>query len=150
MAVRHRLVGRSPQEVWDVLADASRYGEWVVGTSATRSLDGNWPDVGSALGYTVSFGPLHARGRTMVRRSRPPAELELEADSGWLGTARIALTVRPWGRDALLTVDEHPLRGPGGSLHNGLVDAAIQLRHRSMLGRLARVIEEDTAREHSG
>jgi hypothetical protein len=66
-------------------------------------------------------------------------------DNGPLGTVRVAIEIRPWGPDTLVIVDEHPLRGPGGLLHNSLVDALIQVRHRSMLSRLAGVVEQATA-----
>ena len=40
MAVRHRLIRVSPDEVWDVLADGNRYAEWVVGTSESHPING--------------------------------------------------------------------------------------------------------------
>ncbi|MFI2213111.1 SRPBCC family protein [Streptomyces sp. NPDC020141] len=141
MAVRHRLIERPPADVWRVLEDADRYADWVVGTSDSRPVDSDWPRVGARLEYTVRLGPWTGKGRTTVRRLDPPGWLELEVDSGSLGTARIAIEIRPWGADTLVIVDEHPLRGPGGALHNSVVDAVIQLRHRSMLGRLAEVVE---------
>ncbi|MGW3291509.1 SRPBCC family protein [Streptomyces sp. NPDC001002] len=67
---------------------------------------------------------------------------ELEADSGSLGTARIAMELRPWGVQTLLILDEHPLRGAGGVLHNRLLDMAQLVRGRAMLARLARLCEE--------
>ncbi|WP_393053185.1 SRPBCC family protein [Streptomyces sp. LN549] len=146
MAVRHRLIERPPQDVWAVLADGTRYGDWVVGTSETRPHSGAWPQVGSSIAYTVRLGPWTGSGSTIVRRCEAPFVLELEVDSGWLGTARIAVEVRPWGEAALVLIDEHPLRGPGGKLHNTAVDALIQLRHRSMLARLAEVVEHSPRR----
>ncbi|MFD3450751.1 hypothetical protein ACFWVC_01075 [Streptomyces sp. NPDC058691] len=93
------------------------------------------------------MGPLAVNGKTVVRICRPPRQLELEAEAGWLGTARIALDLRPWGEDTLVVLDEHPLRGPGGLLHNAVLDALIQLRHRSMLGRLADTVENDVGEQ---
>ncbi|MET9479250.1 SRPBCC family protein [Streptomyces sp. NPDC006638] len=142
MAVRHQLIARSPEAVWAVLSDASRYADWVVGTSETEPAEGHWPEVGSSLAYTVRLGPRSFEGHTTVRRLEPPRILELEAHSGPLGTARIAMDVRPWGEQTLVIVDEHPLRGWGALAHNVVLDALIQLRHRSMLGRLAKVVEE--------
>ena len=150
MAVRHRLIERSAGDVWAVLADGSRYGDWVVGTSETQPREGAWPEVGSSITYTVRLGRWSASGSTIVRRCEEPGVLELEADSGWLGTARIAVEIRPWGENALVVVDEHPLRGPGGLLHNTAVDALIQLRHRCMLARLADVVESLPGRERAG
>ncbi|MEU5237461.1 SRPBCC family protein [Streptomyces lydicus] len=141
MAVRHQLIKRAPEAVWAILADGSRYAEWVVGTASSRPEDGAWPEVGSTLAYTVRLGPWTLNGHTIVRRCEPPRELELEVDSGSLGTARIAIDIRPWGEDSVVIVDEHPLTGPGGVLHNAALDAFLQLRHRSMLSRLAKLVE---------
>ncbi|MFD3920015.1 SRPBCC family protein [Streptomyces sp. NPDC058595] len=141
MAVRHRLIERPVADVWAVLADGSRYGDWVVGTSDSRPEDGAWPEVGSSITYTIRLGRWAVSGSTVVRRCEKPGVLELEADSGVLGTARIAVDIRPWGENALVIIDEHPLRGPGGLLHNTAVDTLIQLRHRTMLARLADVVE---------
>jgi hypothetical protein len=99
--------------------------------------------VGADLAYTVVLGPWESGGRTIVRRVQAPSILELEADSGPLGTARIAIDVRPWReRDSIVTLDEHPLRGPAGSLHNAVLDAFLHVRHRGMLSRLADVVEK--------
>ncbi|WP_392958282.1 SRPBCC family protein [Streptomyces sp. LN245] len=143
MAVRHRLIRKSPQDVWEVLSDVQRYGDWVVGPSRAEPDEGRWPELGAALRYEIRIGPLTLRNRTVVRRSEPAAVLELEADSGPLGTARIAMELRPWGEHTLIILDEHPLRGAGGALHNGLLEVAQQIRNRAMLGRLARLCEGD-------
>ncbi|MEV6048526.1 SRPBCC family protein [Streptomyces xanthochromogenes] len=141
MAVRHRLIKKPPEDVWAILADAERYGQWVVGPDRAELDAGTWPELGAVLRYTVKIGPFTLHNRTVVRRVEPISVLELEAYSGPLGTARIAMELRPWGEDTLVILDEHPLRGAGGALHNGLLDAAQQIRHRAMLGRLARLCE---------
>lgn len=141
MAVHHQLIRRPPDAVWSVLGDRDRYCEWVVGTEDSEPAHGNWPEVGSALRYTVRVGPWTLHGRTVVRRCEQPRILELEAESGPLGTARIAIDVRPWGDDTLVIVDEHPLTGIGGTLHNAALDAFLVVRHRRMLSRLADVVE---------
>ncbi|MFI1439747.1 SRPBCC family protein [Streptomyces fructofermentans] len=137
MAVRHRLIRRSPREVWAVLADGTRYADWVVGAAASYPVRGRRPEVDSAIGYRVRVGCFDLTNRTVVRACAEERELELEAGAGALGTARIAIELRPWGDDTLVIIDEHPLRGVGGLLHNVGVEALVQLRHRAMLGRLA-------------
>ncbi|MER7661489.1 MULTISPECIES: SRPBCC family protein [unclassified Streptomyces] len=144
MAIRHQVIEHSPEAVWAVLENPDLYGEWVVGTTASRPLDDRWPHVDAALEYQVSLGPWSYEGRTTVRRFEPPQWLELEAHSGRLGTARIAIEVRPWGAHTLVIVDEHPLRGLGGTLHTAPLDLLIQLRHRTMLPRLAETVERAT------
>ncbi|MBH5333506.1 SRPBCC family protein [Streptomyces pactum] len=143
MAVRHVLVPRTPEQVWSVLCDGNAYREWVVGTAESEELD-DWPAVGSAIRYTVRIGPLRLHNETVVRISEPPRQLQLEARSGPLGSARIAIEVLPWGDDALIILDEHPLSGPGGRLHNVALDAVLQIRHRVMLQRLAKLVQRST------
>ncbi|MFF6909670.1 SRPBCC family protein [Streptomyces sp. NPDC012389] len=150
MAVRHHLIDRPPAAVWAVLEDGYRYGDWVVGTSDSRPEQGDWPETGSSITYHVHVGPKRFEGRTVVRHIDRPGTLELEAEGGPWGTARIAFDIRPWGGRTLVIVDEHPLRGLGGTLHNPLLDTLLQLRHRTMLARLARLVERVTAAEPDG
>jgi hypothetical protein len=141
MAVRHRVIRSSPRQVWQVLADSSRYADWVVGTASTHAVRGRWPEVGAALSYEVRLGFLRLTNDTVVRACTEGRELELEAHAGPLGTARIAVEIRPWGDHSLVLIDEHPLLGAGGTLHNPGVEIVIQLRHRAMLKRLAGLCE---------
>ena len=144
-----RVIERSPETVWAVLEDPRLYAEWVVGTSESKPADGRWPQVGARLTYVLGRGRLAYEGRTVVRRMERPRWLELEADSGRLGTARIAIEVRAWGAHSLVLVDEHPLRGLGGALHTAPLEVLIQLRHRKMLARLAEVVERRPAADTS-
>ncbi|WP_329446056.1 SRPBCC family protein [Streptomyces canus] len=146
MAVRHRLIKVSPSAVWAVLADGHRYAEWVVGTSHSEPVRGKWPHLDAAIRFQVPLGPLKLVNETVVRRCEEGVSLELEAHAGPLGTARIAIELRPWGEHCLAIVDEHPLQGAGGRLHNVGFEALIQMRHRTMLARLARLCENE-ARE---
>ncbi|WP_395576456.1 SRPBCC family protein [Streptomyces sp. BK79] len=141
MAVRHRLVQASPAAVWDVLANGDLYVEWVVGPSEVTPKSGQWPQVGATIAYEVRLGPLRLNNESVVRRCEEGSVLELEAKAGRLGTGRIAIELRPWGENCLVIVDEHPLRGPGGLVHNAAVEALIQVRHRAMLARLAKLCE---------
>ncbi|MFJ6940155.1 SRPBCC family protein [Streptomyces sp. NPDC101132] len=147
MALRHQLVEAPPERLWAVLADPGLYGRWVVGPTGSRPVDGDWPDPGARLEYTVRLGPFSGSGVTTVRAADPGRLLELEADSGRLGTARIAIELRPWGEHTLVIVDEHPLRGPGGALHSAPLDTLLHVRNRRMLRRLAELVEE---RPHTG
>ncbi|WP_411111640.1 SRPBCC family protein [Streptomyces sp. c-19] len=147
MAVRHQLIRKPPAAVWSVLRDGSLYAHWVVGTDDSWNRDGRWPAEGSEIGYVVKFGPLEYRGRTVSRVFEPGHRLELESMGGRSGSVRIAITVQPWAEDTLVIVDEHPLSGAAARWHNSVLDAALQLRHRAMLSRLARVVESG---EHPG
>jgi hypothetical protein len=117
----------------------------VVGTSQSEPVRGQWPHKDAAIRFQVPLGPgpLKLVNETVVRPCEEGGDLELEVHAGPLGTARIAIELRPWGEHCLVIVDEHPLQGAGGRLHNIGFDALIQLRHRTMLGRLARLCENE-------
>ncbi|MBU7600752.1 hypothetical protein JGS22_024790 [Streptomyces sp. P38-E01] len=101
MAVRKHLIDPSPTDVWAVLEGEHPYGRWVVGASDSRADEGNWPEKGSSLAHSLRLGPKEFASRTVVRRIDRPQTLELEADGGPLGTARIAFDIRPWGDKTL-------------------------------------------------
>ncbi|WP_435221902.1 SRPBCC family protein [Streptomyces sp. Tue6028] len=149
MAVRHRLIKTAPETVWAVLSDGGRYADWVVGTAESHETRGDWPHVDSALAYEIRLGPVRVGNETVVRRCKEGSILELEAKAGFLGTARISVELRSWGDYCLVIVDEHPLQGAGGALHNMGVEALIQIRHRAMLARLAAVCEAEPAPEEA-
>ncbi|MFF9198247.1 SRPBCC family protein [Streptomyces sp. NPDC014779] len=145
MARWHRLITATPEDVWAVLGDGSLYAHWVVGTHDTWDRDGDWPAVGSELGYTVKLGTWTMKGRTISRLCEPGRRLELEAVNP-LGSARIGIRTLPWGDRCLVLVDEHPLRGPAAPLHNAALDALLRWRNRNMLARLDRAVREAAER----
>jgi uncharacterized protein YndB with AHSA1/START domain len=141
VAVLNALIDRSPEAVWAILEDGRSYADWVVGTRKIHEVDVDWPAVGSCIRYTVGAGPLTIHDTTTVRRLEPGRELELEARAGWLGSARISFDVRPWGKNTLVILDEHPLSGPGARWHNTVVEVLLRFRNRRMLENLTKIVQ---------
>lgn len=144
MAIRQVLVDASPERVWAVLADGWSYEAWVVGTRKIRSVDPDWPALGSALDYTAGFPPFQVEDRTVVRRVDPGHRLELEVQAPPLGSARVAIELIPWGDATVVVLDEHPLRGLGARLHTAPVEFLMHQRNRRMLANLARLVTQDS------
>jgi uncharacterized protein YndB with AHSA1/START domain len=143
MAIFHVLIDRPPRAVWAVLSDGRAYAEWVAGTREIREVDHDWPQVGARIGFVVGAGPLTWQDRTIVRMVEPEQRLELEAHAGRLGTARISITILPWGESqSVVIVDEHPLSGLGERVHNVALDVALRFRNRRMVRTLGKVVEE--------
>lgn len=152
VALLNVLVKRSPEQVWDFLSRGDRYADWVSGTREIRDADDNWPEIGSSIHFTAGVGPLVIKDRTTVRNAEPPRMLELEVHAGRIGTARLVFEIRPWGDQAVVVLDEHPLSGPGAHVHNMLIDLALRFRNRRMLDKLAKLIEieyDDLAADRS-
>ncbi|MFE0440459.1 SRPBCC family protein [Streptomyces nigra] len=144
MARNRRLILSSPSEVWSLLADGSRYGEWVTGTQRVLTVDPHWPDVGARLRVRVGMGPVTLDDDVVVRICEPGRRLELEARAEPFGAARIAMRLIPWGEHTLFVIDWHPLRGPGTRMHGLPVDYVVAIRNGMMLTKLARI----AVREH--
>lgn len=146
MAQVNRYVDRPAAAVWAVLADGWRYADWVVGTRDILSVDRDWPAVGSSLQFRAGVpgvAPLQFEDKTVVRVCDPERELQLEAHALPMGTARVSLTLLPWGEGTLIVFDEHPIRGRGAAtaLHGVIMDAGLVVRGRWMMNALARVVE---------
>ncbi|MFG3132508.1 SRPBCC family protein [Streptomyces tendae] len=112
MARNRRLILSSPSEVWSLLSDGHRYGEWVTGTQRVLAADPHWPQVGARLRVRVGVGPLVLDDTCVVRVCEPERRLELEAKADPFGAARIAMKLMPWGEATLFVLDWHALRAP--------------------------------------
>lgn len=144
VARNRRLILSPPADVWRLLADGHRYGEWVTGTRQVLAADPHWPGVGARLRVRVGAGPLTLDDTCVVRVCEPQRRLELEARAEPFGAARIAMNLAPWGGNTLFTLDWHPLRGPGTRMHGLPVDYLVAVRNGMMLTKLARI----AVREH--
>jgi uncharacterized protein YndB with AHSA1/START domain len=141
MAVLNVLIDRDPEQVWQVLSDGRSYADWVAGTQRIRDVDASWPEPGSSLHYSFGAGGLTLDDVTTVRLMEPGRRLEMEAQAGRLGSARISIELLPWGQGRTVVImDEHPLTGPGARWHSMPLDAALRLRNRRMMRSLADVV----------
>lgn len=105
-------VDATPEEVFEVLSDPTTYPEWLVGAKAIRSVDEDWPAVGSRFHHRIGLGgPLTIPGSTSVRRSEPPELLELGAGMGPFGEAKVRFRLRRRDRRTHLAIEEEPRRG---------------------------------------
>ncbi|MET8471969.1 SRPBCC family protein [Streptomyces sp. NPDC006422] len=143
MARTRRLILSSPSEVWALLSDGYRYGEWVTGTQRVLDVDPAWPAVGTALKVRVGLGPLTLDDTSTVRICEPEHRLELEAKADPFGAARIAMNLIPWAEHTLFVLDWHPLRGPGTRMHGLPVDYLVAVRNGMMLTKLARIAVDE-------
>ncbi|MFI7243571.1 SRPBCC family protein [Streptomyces qinglanensis] len=144
MSRNRRLIMSPPPEVWSLLSDGHRYGEWVTGTQRVLDTDPHWPRAGARLRVRVGIGALTLDDTCVVRICEPERRLELEARAEPFGAARIAIELIPWGEHTLVVLEWHPLRGPGTRMHGLPVDYVVAVRNGMMLTKLARI----AAREH--
>lgn len=141
MAVLNVLVDRGPAQVWEVLSDGRAYGDWVMGTQHIQDVDSHWPGQGAQIRYSFGAGPFSIEDVTTVRLVEPPHRLELEVYAGKLGSARISISLLPWGEDRTVVVlDEHALTGPGRWWHTAPMDVALRFRNQRMVRRLAEIV----------
>src|SRR4051794_27375168 len=95
MVTVERFTAASPDAVWRVLADGWAYSNWVVGTSAIRDVDAEWPAEGSRVHHSVGAWPLVISDTTHVLECEPGRRLKLRA-RGWpLGEAHVEVELHP-------------------------------------------------------
>src|ERR1043165_82841 len=107
---RRGMRGLTPKAVFDVLRDGGSDREWVVGTREIRTVEQGWPDPGTALHYTVGYGPLRKDDETRSLSYEPDHRLELEAHAWPAGSARIEPRAAPGEGGTLVPNDAHPRR----------------------------------------
>jgi uncharacterized protein YndB with AHSA1/START domain len=131
-------VDAPPEAVWEVLADARLYGNWVVGASTTRAVEGRWPERGAVLHHTQM---LLVNDTTTVLESDPPRRLVLEARARPLLVAHVDIRLEPEGDGTRVTLEERPTGGLMASLPEAVSDALLHVRNEETLRRLKRLAE---------
>jgi uncharacterized protein YndB with AHSA1/START domain len=141
MATNTREMPAEPEQVWAVLADPKKYGEWVVGAKEVRGSDGNWPAKGARFHHTVGIWPLHLRDHTSVLESDRPHRLLLQAKIRPIGFARIELELSPLaGGGTRVMMVEEPSAPFIARVARRLFDPVIYVRNGEALRRLENVV----------
>lgn len=141
MARREAHLHVTPQRVFDVLRDPGCYRHWVIGTTEIRAVEGEWPQAGSSLHYTVGWWPLRMQDRTTVREYDEDRRLRMEAHARHWGTAEVAIEVFAEGDGCRVVLDEHPVSGIGARLHSPLSEAVLRVRNVRMMRHLKELAE---------
>ena len=142
MAETEQTIDASPDDVFAVLLDAWGYEHWVVGCKDIRAVDDAWPEPGSRFHHTVGMGPLDVSDTTMVVEVERPRRLVLEARARPAGVAKVVFTVEPHEGGSRVHIWEKPIRGVARTIHNPVLDAAVDGRNAETLRRLKKRVEE--------
>lgn len=145
MARNEVFISAPPRAVFAVLADAERYGDWVLGTDEVRAADESWPAPGSAFAHAVGKAPLRLRDRTSVLDAEPPVMLRLLARARPLPSATVTFELQPESTGTRLTMTEAPSARLLSVLAGPLGHALLGLRNRESLRRLKRIVEVTSA-----
>jgi uncharacterized protein YndB with AHSA1/START domain len=108
VATNKRYMPVPPEAIWDVLADPSSYGYWVVGSKRIRDAEPEWPAPGSKFHHTIGFGPLTLDDHTVALETEPPHRFRLRAKGRPAGTATVTLELSPRNGGTLVTMNETP------------------------------------------
>jgi uncharacterized protein YndB with AHSA1/START domain len=142
MATNETYVKASPEAVFGVLADARSYGHWVVGSSRTERVEGEWPEQGSFFQHVQGAFGIGLRDTTSVISVDPPREIVLEARIRPFAVNRVELRLRPHASGTRITIVEYATGGIAGLLYNPLLDRLTWLRNGEALRRLRKMAEE--------
>jgi uncharacterized protein YndB with AHSA1/START domain len=141
LARNERIIKGSPRDVFDVLSDPRGYAYWVLGSMAIRDADPNWPAQGSRLHHTVGVGRLRIRDHTTVEAVESDAYLQLKADAGPMGSARVKLSLEEVEGGTRVTMVEDPADKATAFLFMPLTHLLMRGRNLRSLDRLAELAE---------
>lgn len=148
MATDRIRVPGPPDVVFDVLEDAAAYPRWVVGAHRIRSVDPDWPRVGSRFHHSIGVG-LHLHDTSQVLESARPERFALETRFRPFGVARVDVELRADRDGTLVTITERPVAGPARRWSSAPLDRLVGLRNVWSLRRLRGVVAERAARTAS-
>lgn len=136
MARTTTYVDASPERIFEVLDDAWTYEFWVVGCQEIRTVDPEWPAVGSAFHHRVGLGPFTVADSTSIVERDPSRHLKLRARARPTGIAHVTVDLKPGGSGTEVVILEKPVEGPAAILHNPVQDLLIDRRNVESLRRL--------------
>jgi Polyketide cyclase / dehydrase and lipid transport len=134
-------IAAAPDAVWTVLADARCYGVWVVGSSAIRAADPDWPAPFTAFDHRVGLGPFGLEDCTEVMAAEPGSWLQLRAHARPLPPARVSLDLRPEGARTRVVMREEVDPAALRLALWPLSEPAVRLRNAGSLRRLKGLAE---------
>jgi uncharacterized protein YndB with AHSA1/START domain len=140
MSVNEVTIDVPPPAVWDVLADAPSYEEWVAGNKKIRDFDRSWPAPGTEFHHTVGFGPLAAKDKTVSLEAEVPRRLIMNVRVLPVGHGIVTFHLVESGSGTLVRMEERPAGGPAKVLWP-VFDPLVKLRNIETLRRLKRLAE---------
>jgi uncharacterized protein YndB with AHSA1/START domain len=135
------IIPATPDAVWRVLADGWLYPLWVVGASRIRQVDDTWPNPGSKIHHSVGVWPAVLDDDTEVTECVPESLLGLRARARPGGEAKVYLRLEAHGAGTRVRMEEDVVSGPMRLVLKPLRAAALVVRNRESLRRLAWLAE---------
>ena len=126
----------SPEAVWEVLADAGKYGYWVVGSKVIRDEEPGWPEPGSKFHHTIGAGPFTLSDHTESLEAQRPALLKIRAKGRPVGTATVTMRMHARNGGTVVEMTENPDGVFAPLALNPLLHVATKLRNSESLMRL--------------
>ena len=126
----------SPEAIFEVLADPTTYGHWVVGSQRIRWSESSWPEPGSRFGHQVGLGPLRLQDTTHVLECVPQRRLVLRTKAWPLGETVVELRLRPLADGTEVVMRQTPTRGLLRAMNNRVFERLNAWRDRECLRRI--------------
>ena len=136
MASASREFAASPHRLFELLIDPRTYPRWLAGAADIRSVDDDWPAVGSRFHHRVGFGPLKIADHTEVLEVQPDRLLRLAVRARPLVAATATFSLVGDGDRCVVTFEEEPAPRLIGNAVRPLLDPMTHVRNHHSLTRL--------------
>jgi uncharacterized protein YndB with AHSA1/START domain len=141
MSVNEIHIEATPERVFEVLADASSYEDWVVGASDIRDVQGAWPQEGATFHHTQFVPRVGLKDTTSVLEERRPGYICLCVRARPLVVGKVEMKMEARNGGTRTEMVETPVGGLLGKIHNPLFDVGLKLRNAESLRRLKKLAE---------
>ncbi len=147
---RNRIELPATQDaVFDVLLDPYMFPKWVVGAKQTRTVDPDWPRIGSAFHHASGVaGDVTLKDKTELVEMSRPQSLVFQAYLRPIGIVRTSLFLEPGSspNTTRLTMIEAPAPGTKMRPFTRFLDPLLKIRNHRSLKCLKKLVRESVPR----
>lgn len=136
MASVSREIEAPAKDVFDVIVDPRTYPRWLAGAADMRSVDENWPAVGSRFHHRVGIRPFTIPDSSEVKAIEYDRMLRLAVRARPLLSAVVTFSLVGDGDRCVITFEEEPAVRLIGNLVRPVLDPVTHVRNHLSLKRL--------------
>ena len=139
MSFTSRVIPAPIEAVWDAIVDPETYPQWLIGAEEIRSVDDNWPEVGSSFHHRVGIWKFSIPDRSTVMSIEPGECLQLAVKARPFVSAVATFRLyadRDHPANTIVTLEEEPKVRSFGNVVRPLMDPSIHVRNHRSLRRL--------------
>lgn len=142
MSTTKKTTDIKPDAIWNVIANAQSYKDWVVGAKEVRDVVGNWPEPGSEIHHTVGAHVVGNKDVTVVLECEPNKRIKMKAHFRPIGVAEVTIDLIETETGTEIVMNEVMVDGAASHVPQAINDVGLHPRNVKTLDLLAELAHQ--------